>query len=37
MYWYMNMGIIVTDVTLQIWDDQHGKRLNPWNTGEEKE
>lgn len=33
----MKMGIIVTDVTLQIWDDQKDKGLNPWNTGEEKE
>jgi hypothetical protein len=37
MYWYMKMGIIATDVTLQIWDDQKGKGLNLWNTGEEKE
>ena len=33
----MKMGIIATDVTLQIWDDQKGIGLNPWNTGEEKE
>lgn len=37
VYWYMKMGIIATDVALQIWDDQNGKGLNPWNTGEEKE